>query len=276
MAFQIRLGNLVLSQKEIGTSVKGLGSPSVRTSSGNYSGKDGGWISGQFYSTRQIVITGEFNSRNCSNLEAKKQEIITSLPIRTLIPMFITSFSGKVYYADVYFIDLQMDIEGSTFAPFQLTLLAPDPYLYDAGDGIDPDSGYITQTIYKLVGGGYVTPYILPVVWDSGSTPTSIDNTSDIYIYPIITLNGTFTNPIITNNTTGQFIQIGITTTIGDEIIIDMKNRTVILNGGSILPYKTGSWWGLQTGINMVQLTSGSGGDNTEATLKYRIAYEGM
>lgn len=276
MIFQIRLGDLILGIKDLEPPVKGLGKPSVRTSSGNYSGKDGGWISGQFYSTRQIVITGSFTARSCALLEAKKQELLDALPIRTLIPMFVTTFTGKIYYADVYFIDLQMDIEDNIYAPFQLTLLAPDPYLYDAGDGIDPDSGYITQTIYKLTGGGYVLPYILPVIWETGSTPTSVNNTSDIYIYPEITFTGKFTNPIITNNTTGQFIQIGVTTTVGDVIVIDMKNRTVTLNGGSILPYKTGSWWGLQPDINMIQFTTGSGGDDCCAQLKYRIAYEGI
>ena len=64
MAFQIKLGDLILTSAELEPPVQGLGKPSVRTASGNYSGRDGGWISSQFYSTRQIVITGEFNDRN--------------------------------------------------------------------------------------------------------------------------------------------------------------------------------------------------------------------
>lgn len=276
MAFKIKLGDITLTEKDLTTSVKGLGKPTVRTATGNYSGRDGGWLSSQFFSTRQIVISGEFNNKNCANLEARKQELIDALPIRESIPMFITNFSGKIYYSDVYFIDMQMDIEGRTFAPFEITLLAPDPYLYDAGDGIDPDSGYIIQTINKLVGGGYTFPYVLPVVWETGSTPTSVNNTSEFMIYPEITLTGTFTNPKFTNNTTGEFIRLGITTTTGDVIKIDMKNRTVTLNGGSILPLKTGSFWGLSTDINMIQMETDGGGDDCCAQLKYRIAYEGI
>ena len=275
MSIQIKLGDIVLDSNILTPPIKGLGKPNIRTASGNFSGKDGGWISSQFYSTRQIVIDGSFVDKNCANLEAKKQEL-EALPIRESIPMFVTTFSGDIYYADVYLIDLKIDIEDKIYVPFQLTLLAPDPYLYDAGDGIDPDSGFIIEQINKLVGGGYEFPYILPVVWSAGSTPTSINNTSDVLIYPIITMTGKFTNPRFTNNTTGEFIEIGVTTTTGDIIEIDMKNRTVTLNGGSILPYKTGSWWGLQSGINIIQFESDSGGDDCCAQLKYRIAYEGI
>lgn len=275
-SFQIRIGDLVLDDTILLPVVQGLSKPKVRVSAGDYSGRDGGWLSGQLFKSREIVIQGEFNEGNCADLQLMREALEDALPIRQSIPFFVTNFVGATYYADVYFVDLQMDISDKFSAPFQLTLLAPDPYLYDAGDGIDPDSGYITEVIYKIVGGGYVTPYILPVTWDPGSTPTIVDNTSDVYIFPEIVLTGQFTNPRITNNTTGQFIELGVTTTTGDVIEIDMKNRTVTLNGGSILPTKTGTWWGLQSGENAIELTTDSGSDAMSGIIRYRIAYEGI
>lgn len=272
----ININSKVLNKYILKPSIQGLEKPEIRTASGNFSGRDGGWIASQFYKYRVITINGVLNEETCANLETSRQELMAALPIRTALPMFITTFAGAIYYADVYVIDLKMDIVGAKFQEFQLTVMSPDPYLYDAGDGTDPDSGFITQTIYKLVGGGYIFPYILPVIWEAGSTPTLVNNTSDVLIFPIITLTDTFTNPRIQNNTTGQYIELAVTTTTGDEIIIDMKNRTVTLNGGSILPYKSGNWWGLIAGANMIELTSDGGGDNTEGTIKYRIAYEGI
>jgi len=265
----IEINGKVLNDHILKPQIQGLDKPEIRTSSGNYSGRDGGWIASQFYKYRVITINGELNERTCANLETARRELVEALPIRTALPMFITTFAGTMYYADVYVIDLKMDIVGSRFQEFQLTLMSPDPYLYGA-------DSYIEQIIYKLVGGGYTFPYILPVTWAAGSTPTLVNNTSNILTYPIITLPGVFTNPRIQNNTTGQYIELAVTTATGDEIVIDMKNRTVTLNGGSILPYKSGNWWWLVPGTNMIELTSGSGSDDTEGTIKYRLAYDGI
>jgi len=251
---QVKIGGVTLKSHEITSPIEGLSKPKIRSSIGNFSGKDGGWLSSQFYSYREVVINCVINRRNCLDLDTERETLLSNLPIRQPLPFFITTYGGKTYYADVYVIDVQSSYESPLQAEYQITLVAPDPYLYDAGDGVDPDSGFIIQNVNKLVGGGYTFPYILPVEWGIGSTPTSVDNTSGVYIYPIITLNGKFTNPVIRNNTTGYQIELDITTGITDEIIIDMKNRTVTLNGGSILPFKSGSWWGLQDGVNMIQM----------------------
>lgn len=260
--------------------VQGLAAPPIRTSSGNFSGRDGGWLSTQYYAPREIVINGMIRGTSCSNAESLRCSLLSSLPIRESLPFVFTTMTGADFYTDVYFINMQMDIVATKYAPFQLTLLAPDPYFYRVGSGsgtTDP-TGWFTDTLYRIIGGGYVTPYELPVDWAPGSTPTVINNTNDIDVYPQIILEGAFTNPRITNETTGEYIEITATTTSTDTIIIDMYARTVTLNGGSILGSLLigSSFWSLEPGSNSIALTTDSGSDEDEATIRYRIPLTGV
>ena len=130
---------------------------------GDWSGRDGGYVSSQFYSSRVIVLSGFYRADTCEEADDIRLTLSEYLPIRQSIPMFVTTFSGKTYYAQTYLKDFKMDIIGQKHGKYQITLVAPDPLLYDAGDGVDPDSGWQNLPVYKLVGGGYITEYDMPV-----------------------------------------------------------------------------------------------------------------
>ena len=257
--------------------INGLGKAPIRTGSGQFGGRDGGYVSSQYYGMRSITIPGYYLGEDCDDAEALRAQL-NAIPIRKLLPIYVKTFTGHVYFTEGYINDLKNDIEASTEGAFQIQLVCPDPYFYDAGDGTDPDSGWIEQEIYKPGGGGYPTPYTLPVVWAAGQTPAQVDNTGDIYVYPQLVLNGVYTNPRITNVTTGAFIELNVTTAPGQEIIIDMKNRTITLDGGSVASYRTddSSWWTLQPGVNVVLLDSDSGSDEDTAIIRYRPGVEGI
>ena len=256
--------------------IQGLGIPPIRTADGQYSGRDGGWVASQFFSSREIVINGYLYGRDCEEADELRCQITNSLPIRQSIPFVFVSQTGQRYYADTYLRNLDFDIVSKIYARFTITLVAPDPYLYDGGTDDDPGNGWIEQPIYKIIGGGYVTPYVLPVPWAASTQPTIINNPNDVLIYPQIVLEGAFTNPQIINETTGQIIGANMTTTTGDVIVFDLKERTVTLNGGSVLPFMTGSWWPLVQGDNYISLMSYGGSDDDEGIIRYRIAYTGV
>lgn len=256
--------------------LQGLDLPPIRTASGNYSGRDGGWVASQFFSSREIVVNGVLYGQSCDNADELRCLMNSMMPIRQSFPFVYVSTTGQRYFADVYLRDLSIDIVSKNYAPFTITLVAPDPYLYDGGTDDNPGNGWIEQPIYKIIGGGYVTPYVLPVEWAASTQPTIVNNPNDVLIYPQIVLEGTFTNPQIINETTGQFIGANITTTAGDVIVFDLKERTVTLNGGSVLPAMTGSWWPLVRGDNYISLMSYGGSDDDEGTIRYRIAYTGV
>lgn len=259
--------------------ITGLDKPPIRMGAGDWSGRDGGYVSSQFYSSRVIVLNGFYRADTCEEADDIRLTLSEYMPIRTSLPMFIETFSGKLYFAQTYLKDFKMDIIGAKHGKYQITLVAPDPLLYDAGDGTDPDSGWQELDVYKLIGGGYITEYDMPVQWTPGTTPTIAVNNGDIIIYPQFKITGAVQNPRITNHSTNKFVQINITTTNpADELIIDMGQRTVTLNGGSVLSYRTldSTWWGLELGNNVVEYTSDGSEDVDFGTLRWRTAYQGI
>lgn len=257
--------------------ITGLGKPGIRMGSGLFGGRDGGYVSSQYYDMRIVNIPGHYLGDTCNQAQ-ELRAALNAIPIRKMLPVYVTTFTGQKYYLEAYINDLKNDIEAETDGEFNIQLVAPDPYLYDAGDGTDPSSGWIEQEFYKVGGGGYPTPYTLPVTWAPGQTPAQIDNDGDIYIYPQIILTGVYTNPRITNVTTGAFIELNVTTAPGQVIVIDMKNRTITLDGGSVASYRTddSTWWALLPGANIVLLDSDSGGDEDSGIIRYRTGVEGI
>lgn len=256
--------------------LRGLFIPPIRSSRGNWSGKDGGYMSSQFYAPRTITVPGGVTGNGCEEIRQAYCDIQAAVPIRQLIPFVFTDMEGEKYYTDVYLIDFQMDLEATFYADFQLTFYAPDPYFYKVSSGDEGSGGWVEQEIFRIIGGGYPTPYVLPVVWEPGSSPTVITNPNDLEAYPQIRLEGKFTNPRITNGATGQYIEIGVSTSGGDVIIIDSFKNSVTLNGVSILPsVSSGGFWRLVPGDNPISLTSSSSEDDGTAFVRYRIPYVG-
>lgn len=267
------------TQFHIEAPISGLDGAPIRMGAGDWSGRDGGYVSSQFYSTRVIVLNGFYVAGTCEEADDLRYQLAQALDIRQSLPLFITSFSGDNYFTQTYVRDFKMDIIASKHGKYQITLVAPDPYLYDAGDGSDPDSGWIELPVYKLIGGGYITEYEVPVQWTPGTTPAIATNNGDVVIYPQFKIVGAVQNPRITNFNVNKFVQVNITTTQPtDEIIIDMGQRTITLNGSNILSYRTldSQWWGLEQGNNTIEFTSDGPSDVDFGTLRWRTAYLGV
>lgn len=254
--------------------IDGLAIPAIRTSSGDFSGRDGGYVGAQFYGRRFISLTGRIFAQSALLLEQSRrdlQAVLTSPPLA----MTITTNAGSQYLLTCYLDSFDMPItRAMTSARFSITLIAPDPVIYDNAAG-----GSLTATVNLALGGGFAWPITWPIVWAAGAPPTVVTNTGEVVLYPKITLTGKMTNPKIMNNTTGEFFTFtGFTTTTDDVVVIDMKNRTVLLNGGSILPFasSTSRWWALLPGNNDITLTSSDSSDTVVATIEWRSGYRGI
>ena len=280
MRFKLNNLDLGLGTKyHIEAPVQGLDQAPIRMGYGDWSGRDGGYVSSQFFSARTIVLQGFYIGETCEEADDLRYQLAQSLQIRQSLPLFIESFSGKHYFAQTYIKDFKMDITAPKSGRYQITLISPDPYLYDAGDGSNPDSGWINLPVYKLIGGGYITQYDMPVQWTPGTTPTVAVNTGDVTIFPQFKIVGKVQNPRITNYSANKFVQVNITATSDtDEIVIDMAQRTITLNGANILAYRTddSTWWGLEPGNNTIEFISDGPTDVNFGTLRWRTAYLGV
>lgn len=268
------------SKYQVQAPITGLDMPPIRMGQGNWSGRDGGYVSTQFYGPRVVVIKGFYVANTCEEGDALRKSLIEAMPIRQSLPLHITTHSNKNFQIHTYVQDVKMDIqEGGVFGEYQISLVAPDPLIYEAGLLDDPNSGWQELPVDKIVGGGYITAYNMPVQWTPGTTPAVAVNAGDVVINPQIKIVGKVTNPIITNLTTGQFVRVNITTTQNtDELIIDMDRRTITLNGGSVLSFRTldSLWWGLNPGNNIISYTSSSANDTMAVLVRWRNGYKGI
>lgn len=259
------------------TSVSGLGAADIRTSSFLYSGRSGGSITNQLYGFREISVTGKIGkvagTRQQHRLD--RSSMLSAAPIDVLIPVYITVFSGETYRVDCRVTDLKLEyLTGGYMSEFLLQLTAPDPLFYST-DGGDVQTAIVNRT---LDNGGYVTPYVLPVVWDQGGAPTIVTNNGNAIVYPVITIHNTAHDPVITNQATGEQFAMSINTVDGDELAIDMANRTVKLNGSDVIGNMgAGStWWGLLVGDNSIKYDTDTALDNGYAEIEWRNGVTGI
>jgi hypothetical protein len=278
----ISVNSLVLNDSTTGNGIyldepiDGLGLPPIRTSTGNNSGRPGGYVSSQFPGMRLITLTGAIFNNDVSTVEASRKALAAAVSSGSSITVNITTDGGALYTLTAYLDDLDMPIQRNKFrAPFKLSLIAPDPVIYD-----NSVSGSHSANIPLSLGGGLTSPWSwTPLTWAAGGMPVTVNNTGDVSLYPVITLTNKVTNPTIMNVTTGQFFFLsGFVTAPGDVLVIDMKNRTVLLNGGSVLPYvtTTSTWWLLLPGNNDIKLTSSDSSDPVTATIQWRSGVRGI
>jgi hypothetical protein len=254
--------------------VGGLSLPPIRTSSSNYSGRDGGYVGSQFYGMRLISLTGYIFATSAANLWTIRKAFETAVAAPS-VTLNISTDDGGQYLINGYLDALDIPISRTTTkAPYNLTIIAADPVIYD-----NSAAGSPSVILGRQAGGGITWPITWPITWVGGTGLTTIINPGNVTLYPIITLTDQMTNPIITNTTTGQSFSLsGLVTTTGAVVVIDMNNRTVLLNGGSILPYLTtaSSWIALIPGSNSLILNTSNSGDTVAGTVSWKTGYRGI
>jgi hypothetical protein len=155
---------------------------------------------------------------------------------------------------------LAFDVDPNTFhVRTVVQLRASDPTWYDP---VDVDTYYTNANI----NGTQVYPN--PGNWD---------------VFPIITLEGPITNPVITNVTTGQVISFIAAITFPNSYIIDLSygKKTVVDNLGvnrlpTVLPASNLATWSLKPGNNTIAITGTGTNINTRALFSYFYRYTGI
>lgn len=258
--------------------IEGITSPSIRSADGVWTGRDGGYVSSQFYGFRTITLTGAYIGSTCEEADKLRLGLMTNLGIRKLFPVFITNFSGRHYYTEAYITDIKSDITGRLSGEWKMTLICPDPIIYDGGNGVDANSAWYQYTFKKEKPGGYKVETKYPVKWTEGNISSFVNNSGSVEIFPQIILRGKFTNPKILNTTTGKSVKLERTTSPSDEIVIDMNERIITLNGQSIAHTRTAdsTWWCLLPGENRLLLETDSKTDTDFGIVKFKAGYEGI
>lgn len=256
--------------------VQGLSLPDIRTSSGVYAGRDGGYIGAQFYGMRALTLVGRVFGQDVVEIEEKRRELQDALRTKNITMRVLTN-AGQVYLIYCNLIKFDMPIKRTvTIAPFKIELLAADPIIYD-----DTAGSTLSVTVNKVLRGGYVYPVVYPVLWQAGALPTNVNNAGNTMVYPVITFYGSAHEPVLYNNTLGKLFRMeAFTMGASDTLVVDMNPRahTVLLNGGSVFHKVSADsqFWGLEVGNNDLLLDTSDGNDTVSATVEWRSGYIGI
>jgi len=118
----------------------------------------------------------------------------------------------------------QIRRQGST--AIQATLLAEDPYIYDW----PTQQGVVSVPTVVNVGTGFNMSFNMGF---GGSIPlngASVGNSGTHNAYPIITIQGPVTNPVLTD-AFGITMAMNITLSATDYLVVDCRQKSIVLNG---------------------------------------------
>lgn len=259
--------------------ISGLDAPSYRTNYFSKPGEDGGKVSSLFYDQRPVSLTGAVYANDPAAFETARQALQTACainknaagdPIPTLITY--TTLAGNSYFFYAYIDKPIMDYTQPNMCNFLITMTVADPFIYGA---TQVQSG----AILTPSGGGFILPVILPIV----STPTSggtatLTNGGNARSFPTITLTGPLTNPFIYNQAIGKSMQLNTTIPGGSTVVIDMANKTIMLNGNTPLLSTKDSlseWWAMVPGPNPITFNTSSTSDTGNLMINFYPAWLG-
>ncbi len=261
--------------------IDGLDFPSMRVSSYNRPGEDGGIVSNVFYGMRSVSITGMVMGSNCEQYEDNRQLLVEACSTNkdefgypTLTRFVAINTAGESFYFDGQVTNVSVLRGGLIKASeFQISVIVPDHTIYSSTSS---SSG----SIVRQSGTGFEWPFDWPILWGttSGGTAT-LNNTGNVEVYPVITITGSATSPYILNSTTDKFIQLNYTFDVSDVLVIDMGAKTVLLNGTTnLISAKTSAsdWWSLVPGNNVINYTTSTSSDTGTVEVTWHNGFVGI
>ena len=241
--------------------VDGLeGLPGIRNQDDNRGYADGMFTGRDFLAGREISITFQCLSSTGASAQANFNTLQRALLPQTsgTTPLYflLSNAEGEqVINARVRGMQVTLD-PNYTYGYIlgQVNFFCPDPRYYDSNIqtatlAYTPPTGRIYDRVYNLVyGGGSVE--IVTTITNNGWTDT----------YPTITLNGPIDNPILGNETQNAELAFTCTLIDTDELVIDLYNKLITLNGNPARNLLTsGEWFSAQPGNNLFYLTGNAG-----------------
>jgi phage-related protein len=154
----------------------------------------------------------------------------------------------------------------------QYEFFCPDPRYYD----------YVTNTasmaVTQPLGRTYNRTYNLTFGGGSQTQTAIVQNNGNTTTYPIITIYGPVTNPVVGSLTSSQALSLNYTMAQSDIFSIDLLNKTILLNGNPARNLLLGSsqWFAAPPGTNLFYFTGMPGTTvigQTNATVQWNNAY---
>lgn len=232
------------------TEVSGFDSAEVRENADDLVQLDGGVHGEFFYGRRPMTLTGMIlnpASADDRNRRVTKLMRASSAMREDGVLSWILE-GGHEQFLRVRRAQ-PLRVEGNWQKTFQCGLVAADPRVY----------GFDLKTYWASAG------------------QVNVQNKGNTLTYPVLTVYGPGTNPVLINNTTHQSIKLLYTLGAGDHLTLDTLNRTVMLNDITsvygALDFLNSEWWGVAPDVNDIRITWDSSGAGNSLVVQFRDAW---
>lgn len=262
------------------TSVNGLSALSAEHRTYNSMQVDGAVYRESMYNVREVTINMALNAVNYDNVQVLKDAILEMCDPKAGAMFLKVERSGYVRVLTVISDDVPefYTKNHSRFSFGTLTLIAHQPLFLSENE--------ITVDLNE-VSGGWTFPLKFPVQFESkAANNKNIINSGNAETPFIVQIYGACTNPVITNNSTGELIKVNKEIASGEILTIDTDIRSsakVILtktDGSTESAYHyiditSVPFFQLQKGDNLLSYTNDAAAYNN-VILRYYNRFLGM
>lgn len=230
------------------------------------------------YEGELIFIIYTSNMRP-EQIEAARRSITNICnPLNEVIRMSVTLNDGSIYHRDITFIaapsfPIGLDNRNQAWQKVQLLYTANNPFWYDEETIVES---------FQSVNPYFTFPFTLSIADPTNfgeMIPSNIaKNTGQVEAPVVIRIQGSCVNPVITNETTGEFIAFKDLSMNADQtLIIDTTfgQKKVELDGQNVfhkLDFDS-TFFNLATGENAIDFTDYTGNPNATIHFIYRNLY---
>jgi hypothetical protein len=209
-------------------SVSGLDTAPLRTSTDEHQGMDGTYVDSPFVSARTIVLTGNLYT-NPSDPDSLLDSLRADYTKDDVRPFYFQLPNRPTRFINCQGGGFRYDIDGGRRAgltAIQATLVAEDPYIYDA----IPASITIAVPTLSILGMSFNVAFNLGFGGALPNFGATVTNNGNHTAYPLITITGPVTNPVIVDSNSGTTMALNISLAAGDILTIDTRLKSIILN----------------------------------------------
>lgn len=217
------------------------------------SAANGGWRNRAYRPSKGYTLTGSVFTDQ-PNAPDALDRLLDNIPLDQLAPLAVygvhASGDRQVFVRQEG--DVSTKIISDYEASFSIGLVAPDPLKYGTEQ-------HVTATNLPSTTGGLTVPFKVPFAINSVTVSGVAQpfNAGNEPVSPRAIIYGPVANPRLTNQLTGEVLQVNLTLATGEYLDLDFARHTAHLNGtASRRGYVSGPWFSLTPGLNLIDFNS--------------------
>lgn len=261
--------------------------PVIRNQDDNRGYQDGMWTGRDFLSGRTILMTmiirGDVNNSMSQNFDKMQAALQPQQQGVGLLQFQLPNQQLQEIGARVRRRSVQINTDYSSgMATATYEFFCPDPRYYD--NFIQntnlvlgaTTAGRTYNRVYTGAAQPGANPYSTGMIYGGGSTSANlINNAGWTTTYPVITITGPATNPIVTDVSNGYFLKIDTVLLPTDTLVINTNYRTITLNGVNrrALLNNLSTWFAAPPGTSYYTFAATGTGTGTSCVVTWQNAY---